>query len=226
MGHSKAPILEEQDEELLKHIHSLGLQTVEEYRQWCAHHGFSRKLHKDWRQRCRERSIAQHAVIQQRLLSKKREQRNPAHLFAEICEGRLELAQVTQPHLKLLHQALDAQRVPGDPPVACRPTLHLLHQLHALKASFFDAGPVVAEFGRRVGNSYMEALVNIAAYHRTWLRPVEDWKPTSHNARRQFASLLRHLFVRYDDMPPFFDTVWFEGHYCEAARHRKWFIRV
>jgi hypothetical protein len=90
MGRKSDPALEAQDQELLTHIHSLGLQAVEEYREWCAQNGLSRKLKKDWRQRSRERSIAQKSVIEQRLIRKKREQRKPtnpgrlhAKLFAE-----------------------------------------------------------------------------------------------------------------------------------------------
>ncbi len=36
MGRKRCPVLDEHDYDLLKHVQSLGLQTVEEYRDWCA----------------------------------------------------------------------------------------------------------------------------------------------------------------------------------------------
>ncbi len=189
-------------------------------------HGLSRKLNKDWKQRCRERRIVQEGVIQERLIRKKREQRNPAELFADICQSRLLANEITQPHLRRLSEAINAQRAPHDPKVARPQTLQLLLHLHGQRANFFDTVPVVSEFGMRIGNTFVEALVLIAAHYRHWLRPLESWKPRTHNARRQFASLLRHLFAQYDDVPLFFDSVWFDGRTPDSGRHRTWFLHV
>ena len=92
--------------------------------------------------------------------------------------------------------------------------------------SFFDGSSVIAEFGSRQGNTFVEALALTAGHVESWIRPVEDWRPRSHSARRKFSSLLRHLFVRYDDMPAFFDSVWFAGTSAQAAKQRQWYVRV
>jgi hypothetical protein len=56
-------------------------------------------------------------------------------------------------------------------------------------------------------NRWAQAVVRLARRHGEWLRPPEAWKARSHNAARQFASLARHLFARYD-VPAFMDAAW------------------
>lgn len=58
---------DEPDPDLLTHIHSLGLSTVEDYLGWCARHGFSRRTDKHWRVRLKERSYANRASADARL---------------------------------------------------------------------------------------------------------------------------------------------------------------
>lgn len=48
------------------------------------------------------------------------------------------------------------------------------------------------------------ALIKVANYALDWIRPIKDWEPKSHNRRRQFSSLVRHLFCKYD-VPLFMD---------------------
>ncbi len=59
------------------------------------------------------------------------------------------------------------------------------------------------------------ALINDSAQ---WLRPIEAWRPRSHNPRRQFSSLARHLFAEYE-VPIFMDQAWLQGH----ATQQEWF---
>jgi hypothetical protein len=225
MGHKRASKHDENDRELLTHIDSLGLQTVEDYRRWCAANGFSCRLKKDWKDRCRERSKVKAAVIQERIVLKKQEQRNPASLLRDICELRLEADDITQPHLKRLCQAIQAQRASCDPPADLQAFLCLLLHLHACRVDFFGITSVIAEFGHREGNSFVDALVLLSAYRQSWLRPYDAWKPRTHNTRRQFASLLRHLFVQYD-MPLFFDSVWFAGPTAKGVDRRAAYLHV
>jgi hypothetical protein len=44
----------EPDPELLNHLRSLGLRTMEEYQSWCVQNGFSRRTDKHWRLRLKE----------------------------------------------------------------------------------------------------------------------------------------------------------------------------
>ena len=43
-----------------------------------------------------------------------------------------------------------------------------------------------------------------------WIRPIEEWIPKSSNPDRQFCSLARHLWAKYD-VPVFMDHAWFHG---------------
>lgn len=218
---------EEPDQELLKHINDLGFQTVETYRSWCGENGFSKKLNKHWKQRCRERLFAQRVIVHQRLSQKKREKRSFSEVLVGICEGKLSQNDVTQPHLKRLCEAVcTKQASTPEPQVSRKSLIRLLVQLHQCRAKLFDGSPVVATLGQMPGNTFIEALALTACHAGSWLRPVEDWQPRTHSARKQFVSLLRHLFVQHDDMPLFFDAVWFSGRTKDAAERRSWYLHV
>jgi hypothetical protein len=218
---------EQLDPDLLNHISGLGLSTVKDYRDWCGRNGFSRKLKKHWKQRCRERSLSQLDVAQQRLERRKHEQRNHANVLQAVCSGELTENDVTQPHLKRLCEVVRPDRSQKYERQANRKTLtRLLTHLHQCRAKFFDGAPAVASLGPLPGNTYVEALVLVATHAPSWQRQIEEWKPCTHSESRQFASLLRHLFVLYDDVPSFFDAVWFSGRGQEAAERRKWFLHV
>lgn len=217
---------EEPDHELISHIHSLELGSVEEYRDWCALNGFSKKLKKHWKQRCRERFFVKQAIAENRLKQKKNEKRNNIMTLTKICEGRLSESDVTQPHLQRLCQLLGNQKGPHlIRQVNSKTLLRLLSHLHQCRAKFFDGSPVIADLGDQPGNTYIEALALVSVHCHAWLQPVEAWKPRSHSAQRQFASLLRHLFVQYD-MPAFFDSIWFSNHTQETAKQVGWYLYV
>lgn len=54
-----------------------------------------------------------------------------------------------------------------------------------------------------------------------WIRPLAEWSPQTHNRDRQFSSLARHLYARYD-VPPFMDSTWTEGDDLE----QDWFRHI
>jgi len=217
----------ELDGDLRNHIRSLGLGSPEEYRQWCVDHGFSRKLQKNGNQRSREQSLASEVSAAERLRQRKHENSNPLSIAAEICRGNLNVGDVTQPHLVRLCRALTDQPNARREGRTDRKALQrLIAHLYQCRAKFFDESPAIADWGYRPGNFYMDALVLLASHAKAWLRPVEQWKPTTRNARRQFSSLLRHLYSRYNDLPVFFDSVWFAGRERQAVEHRRWYLRV
>src|SRR3954447_16366389 len=72
---------------------------------------------------------------------------------------------------------------------------------------------------------YANALVALSAHHRDWVRPLEDWRPGTHNAERQFRSLLRHLVATYD-VPAFMDAAWFEGLTPAGVRQQGWYKHI
>jgi hypothetical protein len=222
MSRRKASTLtEEPDRDLLDHIQGLSLGTVEEYRDWCARYGFSQKLVKHWRLRLKERAYATQAAADARLAQKKKELRRPESVIEQIFQGKLPESSVTQPHLEALCRAYKSSK-------SCRHTkqhtLRLL--LHVCKTTdLLSSEPVIAEFGWQEGNSFVAALVAMARLWTGWIRPVEEWRPRTHNTRRQFSSLARHLFTRWP-VPRFMDSVWFKGHAQGAARQQRWFLHL
>jgi hypothetical protein len=70
--------------------------------------------------------------------------------------------------------------------------------------------------------SYANALLALSGHCNHWLRPLRAWSARTHNAYRQFRSLVRHLLARYD-VPAFLDTAWLEGLTPEAVKYQGWF---
>ncbi len=72
---------------------------------------------------------------------------------------------------------------------------------------------------------FARALLALSAHTGRWVRHLEDWEPRSHNAYRQFHSLVRHLTARYD-VPTFLNTAWLEGLTAAGVVHQRWFLHV
>jgi PcfJ-like protein len=66
-----------------------------------------------------------------------------------------------------------------------------------------------------------KAVCNLAHFLDHAVRPLEGWKVRSHNSERQIASLMRHLYCKYE-VPTFFDKAW----YSENYTWMEWFIWV
>lgn len=218
----------EQERDFQRHLRHLGLDSAEQYKEWCVEHGFSKTLYKTGDQRHRECSVARQVRAKQVLRSKKKRSGNVLETLTGICEGRLDLENIDPPHLARLAFALKnpRNRKLYQRRADRQSLLRLIEHLYRVRAKFFDdSGPVLnGAYPRCV--TYLEALAMLARYASHWLRPVEDWKPSTHNAQRQFASLARHLLSKYDDVPRFFDSVWFGEDDKVANQHRYWYIRV
>jgi PcfJ-like protein len=77
----------------------------------------------------------------------------------------------------------------------------------------------------RGAQRFANALVALSARRSAWIRPPEDWRAPTHNADRQFQSLLRHLLATYE-VPPFLEAAWFEGLSPEGIQHQDWYLHV
>src|SRR4051812_895638 len=58
-----------------------------------------------------------------------------------------------------------------------------------------------------------------------WRRAPTDWRARSHNARRQFSALARHLLARYD-VPAFMDAAWTIDGSSDRRLHQDWFVHL
>lgn len=88
------------------------------------------------------------------------------------------------------------------------------------RSKFLWADPLYAADAQ----TWLDPLIRLWHRRGQWRRPVEDWRPTSHNRERQFASLLRHLMAEYD-VPAFMDTVWLRND-KGSARYRDAWVHV
>ena len=203
------------------HIRELGLAGIEDYLGWCGRHGFGRRTDKDWRLRLKERSYANRAVADARLAQKKRETKTPKKVIEQIFCGQLDEDQIADPHLKAVWRACESAE-------ESHQTRHAFHEVvqHASVGSgLVSSQKVVEQYGRQAGNTFVEGLLAIAGHSNDWIRPVSGWKPATHNTRRQFSSLARHLLARWP-VPAFMDSVWFLGAGSEARRRQGWFLHL
>jgi len=79
--------------------------------------------------------------------------------------------------------------------------------------------------GGRGAPQFARALLALSAHAGRWVREPEGWEPRSHNAYRQFHSLVRHLTARYE-VPTFLNTAWLEGLTPKGVVHQRWFLHV
>lgn len=209
------------DPALLQHLRSLGHSTVEDYLSWCAQHGFSRRTDKHWKVRLKERAFANRAIADARLAQKKLELRKPDNIIDKIFDGDLHEADVMQPDLKAVcracRSAQDSRRT--------RLALHKLLQHVGRCSDLVSAQPAIAQYGWQVGNTFVDGLLALARRSQGWIRLPTLWKPQTHNVRRQFSSLARHLFAEWP-VPAFMDSVWFLGNSREAVRQQGWFLHI
>lgn len=72
-------------------------------------------------------------------------------------------------------------------------------------------------------NPFLFGLLSLARQSAYWVRSLDDWRPTTRNAGRQFSQLARHLLARYE-VPAFLEAALFDG-YADEDRE-SWFRHV
>ncbi len=72
-------------------------------------------------------------------------------------------------------------------------------------------------------NWYSIPVAHLADCFLSWIRNPKDWKVRTHNARRQFSSLLRHLLCKYE-IPAFMDSAFTDA--LNFRLHSQWFIHM
>lgn len=191
------------------HWEKLGLSTADEYRQWCRQRGLGESLNKNEDLLRREVELA--ALSQGR-----RQARNVQEVIRRVGNGTLAVEALQGEHLLKIHAAFakahDRQAL-----------LELL--LHAERYSnLLVARRGIAQLGDIEGNTLVEGLCALANHGDDWVRPVADWRPDSHNARRQFASLARHLLAEYE-IPSFMDAAFFRAGQ-DGEKQQRWFVHL
>ena len=208
MSTKKARIRSEDDPALNYHIKRLGLGSVQEYKEWCRRHGFSRNVNKTGKQ-FRDETLIITRMAADAMLAK-RKFRDPATTIKMYFDGKIEWKD-----LPIGLRALgnwNHREEKWSP--ARRETISQL----ALKLQSCVGEDIHFAVGKK---AVLTGLITLANLKKDWIRPLEDWEPTSHNTRRQFTSLARHLLAKYF-VPKFMDVVFFE----ENLLHQLWFIHI
>lgn len=199
---------------ILKHAEALGFASFEAYGRWCVERGFPAESSKSWSALQAERETRAEenaAAAKLRNLGS-----HPKRAIELVCKGEIAAGDVASPRLRPACVAIEtSSKTRRD-----RKALLRLLLFVESKASFlFDS----VTFGTE-SYSLASALVRLNERRGQWIRPLEEWKVKSHNARRQFGSLLRHLLATYD-VPAFMDSVWVRSD-RGSHRMRDWFILI
>jgi hypothetical protein len=206
---------------LQRHIEALGLKTREAYGDWCTRHGFSDALHKTPQQLRHERTVADRERAEKALAGARRQQRKPENVIESLSHNTIEPELLKSPLYREIHALFaGVGPQPEHRQALCQLLLHAHKQTRLLALE-----PAIPHLGPQAGNTFLHGLAALAYHRDRWLRPLEDWRPESHNTRRQFGSLARHLLAKYP-VPAFMDAAWFSGDSLQARRQQEWFIHI
>ncbi len=215
--------------DLMAHIESLGLTSVEQYRAWCSANGLSTQTHKSSTQRRNEKRLARQLSSDTALKLYKNRTRRPQKTIRAIYEGKLTMRRGMPRSLGYLvpppkTYSWGGVRREGAKSKRLRHALlQLLLQVEKQGAFSLHKSAIV-HLGDSHDYDFVNGLWALAYWHKLWLRDPADWRPASHNLRKQFGSLARHLLAKYD-VPAFMDIAWF----CEedeARRVQGWFVHM
>ena len=208
------------DDAVQEHFQALGVGSVAAYKLWCYRHGLSTELDKTPEQRQAEIDLIESQWKGRDPDISPHHNPRRAEFIARIFKGELQNDTLSDMLFRIRTMFNNLDGDPGAQQALGRLVLHaekysiLIHPIRAF-------GP----FGHTVANTYIAALEQLARHHEDWIRPVEDWRPESYKPRNQFHALARHLLAKYD-VPPFFDTVFFQGTTPQVQQEQGWFKHV
>lgn len=197
---------------LLQHLQALGFRSVLEYKTWCERHGLSIEWLKTVQQRRQEQQLRRNS------------QKSDSDWF-KACVTRIYENKATDDDLRTDYLRKISRAFAGGLAGGARKAyLDLL--LHAeQQANLFVLQPAIPNLGPQQGNTFVDGLAELARYYKHWVRSPLDWQPDTHDPRRQFSSLARHLFTPYG-LASFMDVAWFRGRSGRAQQQQRWFLHV
>lgn len=197
-----------------KHIARLALSSTSDYVEWCQARGFRTELVKSWSELQRE--WLAHSAELTEAHARRRADRDPGKLLAAVCAGQASSRDVARPRWRMLATRIES----ADLDQAAYQALRLLVEIANRRGKLLLAE---GRFGE-VSYPFLDGLIALSERHGQWIRKPQEWRPRSHNARRQFNSLARHLLTEYP-VPGFLDAAWLR---CDdiGAGYRSWFVRI
>lgn len=219
--HTQSKTLGELAPEVGAHLSALAFATVEQYQSWCNVSGFATRLRKSGPEREQELRFRQHERGSHSLQGARSLKRHPENTFRLLLSPNTPPALLLRPDLAAI-ASLSAELKHESGARTAFLALLLIANRHT---GLLRADPVLERYGQETHNSYIGALQALAQHQAAWVRPLESWKPRHHSAPRQFASLVRHLFARYD-IPACLDSVWFLPNQRQTYEQQEWFCRA
>lgn len=206
---------------LLAHLKTLGLgDSYQSYQSWCQTNGFPKTLVKTSLQRRKE--VEHHA--RQRVMSKYEENKktHKSDFLGSLLNRQIEIKSKREGE----NVVVDDSKFPAKykPLARCfwsqtSPTVDNICRLGLILKDKSD----FLTFMLDKDTAVLGTLAKIADFEDHWMRSIESWEPKSYNHKRQFSSLLRHLFVKYE-MPHFMDSVWWAK--SHAQNQLQWYVHL
>ncbi|WP_197231302.1 PcfJ domain-containing protein [Novipirellula artificiosorum] len=185
----------------------------------------------------RERDHAASLTAKHAMHMRRQHQVSEKQLLTGIASGEIEKDSIADPHVGrfaalISHLVQHNHRTELRKPVFRRKDLVvLLEHLQSVGCKLHDKSNRHRSLSPG-GISILESLVLVAHARPQWVRPLGDWKPRTHNAKRQFHSLLRHLFDRFGEVPLFMDHAWTMGTQTgggldpKGVEFRDWYLHL
>jgi hypothetical protein len=199
---------------LRRQLARLGFTCLADYSLWCEAHGFDLGAFKTWE--ALEQEWCVRAAELREAVRRERVDRNPVALLARVCAGQARAADFGRPAWRNLAERVEHAALDGEARRALRELVECADRRGHLALAEGHFGDERLPF--------LQGLIALARCHESWLRRPQAWRPRSHNGRRQFAALARHLVARYP-VPAFLDGAWLRRD-TPAERYREWYLRV
>jgi hypothetical protein len=208
-------------EALRSHLARLKLEGLDDYRDWCATHGFAVRTRKSSVELREELQFAECARIAQVLAQKKKQHRAPLDLIEPILDGGLNWDDIAGTPSAFFARTITTPKFDKEQ----RDALRRLVTICSGRLDLLSSRGVVGGLGQSDENTWLGGLVAVARLHSHWIRPLEEWTTRTKNDRRRFASLVRHLFAIWP-VPTFMDTAWFKRDTDGGGRQQRWFVHL
>jgi hypothetical protein len=186
------------------HLRRMGFDTINKYQTWCSQNGFSSSLNKKNFQLKSEYNY----VLEKNALFciKKDNQKITLKKALELIKsGTREFKTPLFDKISDIYYDNNLEEY-----------LYIDKKMFIEILSFLEAKTDILNAPEDVS-----AIANFLTKKDRWIRTWDSWKPNSYNAKRQFSSLVRHLFAKYP-VPILFDQVWFKINNQE----HEWFIAI
>ncbi|MEO0730822.1 MAG: hypothetical protein AAFY64_10610, partial [Pseudomonadota bacterium] len=200
-----------------RHLNALELRYWD-YNSWCRDHGFSAGFEKSRKDRDAELTVRTRERDAQRAADREsaRVHNNPRRLIQELCDGAVLSSSIRRSEWRTFCERIESTDIDQDYRESLKDFL-----LAVLARSDFLTETTETSDGTAL---YVDGLIKLHDRRGQWRRSIGDWRPRSHNDRRRFGSLARHLLCAYD-VPRFMDEAWLRRD-PGSWRFRDWFVHI